>query len=530
MSPISQNVTQPATGDLTPYLPSTHEKKDDDSDSRSASRIEHAIDESPTVVDAATEKALMRKLDMRLVPMVMWMYLMSFMDRVSIGNARLYGMEADLGLTGNQYQIGISVLFITYCLFEAPSNMVLKQLRPKWYLAALTLAWGLVATFSAFTQNFAGLIAIRLLLGLFEAGLFPGLIVYLTIFYNKRHIALRMAYLFATAAIAGAVGGLVSYGIGFMDNDPNPVNVNPGDPEYVTPPGTAGWRAWRWIFAINGALTVVTAFAIPFVLADKPENAKFLTEQDRCNMVLLREAEVGQTKSGQEFAMKDAKEAFVDWKVYVMAACQFCSNTTLYAFSVFLPTIINQTGSYSIAEVQCLTIPIYALGAGLYIGCSFWSDKIQIRGPFIVAFTIGTILGYLLLITYANPAAALVGCFFVGGCIFLTCGMAMPWFTSNNPRFGKRTTANGIQLTVGNAAGVLSPFLFTGSGPVYTEGYAVAIGLLGLSGSLFTGMHFYWRKRNANKRAGKEDWRAEGLSADEVKELGDKNPNYFFTI
>lgn len=97
---------------------------------------------------------------------------------------------------------------------------------------------------------------------------------------------------------------------------------------------------------------MVTAFAIPFVLADKPENAKFLTEQDRCNMVLLREAEVGQTKSGQEFAMKDAKEAFVDWKVYVMAACQFCSNTTLYAFSVFLPTIINQTGSYSIAEVQ----------------------------------------------------------------------------------------------------------------------------------------------------------------------------------
>ncbi|KAI5360651.1 Putative MFS transporter superfamily [Septoria linicola] len=96
-------------------------------------------------------------------------------------------------------------------------------------------------------------------------------------------------------------------------------------------------------------------------------------------------------------------------------------------------------------------------------------------------------------------------------------------------RFGKRTTANGIQLTVGNAAGVLSPFLFTGSGPVYTGGYAVAIALLGLSGSLFTGMHFYWRRRNTNKRAGKEDWRAEGLSEEEVKELGDKNPNYFFT-
>lgn len=108
----------------------------------------------------------------------------------------------------------------------------------------------LVATFSAFIQNFTGLIAIRLLLGLFEAGLFPGLVVYLTIFYNKRHIALRMAYLFATAAIAGAVGGLVSFGIGMMDNDPNDANTNPGDPGYVEPPGTAGWRAWRWIFAV----------------------------------------------------------------------------------------------------------------------------------------------------------------------------------------------------------------------------------------------------------------------------------------
>lgn len=159
MSQPTQHLAQPINGDLTPYQPS--EKKDDDSDSRSVSRIEHAIDEPIPAVDAATEKALMRKLDMRLIPMVMWMYLMSFMDRVSIGNARLvalldchsggsctdtvsrlYGMEEDLGLVGNQYQIGVSVLFITYCLFEAPSNMILKQLRPKWYLAALTLAWG----------------------------------------------------------------------------------------------------------------------------------------------------------------------------------------------------------------------------------------------------------------------------------------------------------------------------------------------------------------------------------------------------
>lgn len=104
---------------------------------------------------------------------------MNFMDRVAIGNARLYGLEEDLNLSGDQYQIAVSVLFITYCLFEVPSNMIIKRLQPARYLAVLTIAWGLVATFTAFVQNFAGLIACRLLLGFFEAGLFPGIILYL---------------------------------------------------------------------------------------------------------------------------------------------------------------------------------------------------------------------------------------------------------------------------------------------------------------------------------------------------------------
>lgn len=125
-----------------------------------------------TVVDKKTERKLMRKLDVRIIPMIMWMYLMNFMDRVAIGNARLYGLEEDLNLRGDQYQVAVSVLFITYCLFETPSNMIIKRLQPARYLAGLTIAWGLVATFTAFVQNFAGLVACRLLLGLFEAGLF----------------------------------------------------------------------------------------------------------------------------------------------------------------------------------------------------------------------------------------------------------------------------------------------------------------------------------------------------------------------
>jgi MFS family permease len=196
---------------------------------------------SSIAVDRETERRLLKKLDARIIPMVCWIYLMNFMDRVNIGNAKLYWLERDLGMSGNQYQLAVSLLFVTYVvsrheafssiylptyqIFETPSNMIIKRMQPARYLAGLVFCWGLVATFSAFVNNFAALVACRLLLGVFEAGLFPGVILYLSMFYNKRNLALRQAYFYGTSAISGALGGLVAYAIGELD-------------------GAAGWSGW----------------------------------------------------------------------------------------------------------------------------------------------------------------------------------------------------------------------------------------------------------------------------------------------
>lgn len=126
-------------------------------------------------VDEAAEKALLKKLDRWIVPPVMLLYLFSFLDRVNIGNARLYGMEDDLGMEGNQFQIAVSVLFVTYILSETPSNLVIKYFTPSRYLAFLTVGWGIVATLTGIVQNYAGLLACRVLLGALEGGLFPGM-------------------------------------------------------------------------------------------------------------------------------------------------------------------------------------------------------------------------------------------------------------------------------------------------------------------------------------------------------------------
>lgn len=151
---------------------------------------------------------------------------------VNIGNARLYGLEEDLGLVGNQFQIAVSILFVTYITFEVPSNLVLKKFTPSRWIAFITVSWGIIATLTGIVQSYAGLLACRVLLGALEAGLFPGMNLYLTFFYTKNELALRVGYLFVSAAIAGALGGLLAFGIGHMD-------------------GIQGMSGWRVSFSEN---------------------------------------------------------------------------------------------------------------------------------------------------------------------------------------------------------------------------------------------------------------------------------------
>lgn len=296
--------------------------------------------------------------------------------------------------------------------------------------------------------------------------------------------------------------------------------------------GTAGWSGWRWILLINGIPTIITGLIAPFVLPNSPTTASFLNEEERESLVILREYEVGQTKAAQEFNKQDAIDGFKDWKTWLVAAGQYCQNSMLYSFSVFLPTIISQIGGgWSNIEVQALTVPVYVLGGCTYIGLSRISDKVQQRGPFVMAATAVAILGYVLLIANISPGASFAGCFIVAVGLYAATGGPMSWLTVNNPRYGKRAIASGLQLTIGNASGVAAPFLFRDDdAPRYIAGYAGTIGMLCLSFTIFSFMHFYWKNQNKKKRRGDYDYLVEGLSEEQAAELGEKNPRYMYSI
>lgn len=168
-----------------------------------------------------------------LIPWLMILYLCSFLDRTNIGNARILGLEDELNITGGQYNTALAVFFISYSLFEAPSNVLLKRFPPRFWISFIVIGFGSCCLAIGFVRNYGGLVAARFLLGVFEAGLFPGSQFYLSCWYRRNEFGVRSAIFSSAASAAGSFGGLLAAGIAQMD-------------------GIGGYSGWRWIFIVEG--------------------------------------------------------------------------------------------------------------------------------------------------------------------------------------------------------------------------------------------------------------------------------------
>jgi len=222
------------------------------------------------------EIKLRRKIDLRLMPMVIIMYILNYIDRNNIAAARLAGMEEDLGLSESQYLTSVSILFVGYLLMQVPSNLYLNKIGlPAIYLPACMIVWGAISTATAACQNFGGLVACRFFLGFVEAAYFPGCLFYLSSWYTRKELGLRTAILYSGALISGAFSGLIAAGIqGNMDGD-------------------RGLRAWRWLFIIEGAATIFIASFGFFILPNFPRTTTWLTEQERQLAVWRLQEDIG---------------------------------------------------------------------------------------------------------------------------------------------------------------------------------------------------------------------------------------------
>lgn len=208
---------------------------------------------------------------------------------------------------------------------------------------------------------------------------------------------------------------------------------------------------------IEGIPTAILGIACLWLLADSPETARYLNSTERSLLVRRRATQLGQT---DEFEWRDARRGLRDLKIWAFCVGQFCVDTMLYGYSTFLPTIIQgiRPGSPT-AVIQALTIPCYALGAITYMAAARYSDWRQTRGTVVCAGGVIAVIGYALLISPGGAPLHYAGCFLVAMGLYVVVGIPLAWLPSNLPRYGKRTTGTGLQLTIGNASGVMAPFV-----------------------------------------------------------------------
>ncbi|KAK7438888.1 hypothetical protein VKT23_017814 [Stygiomarasmius scandens] len=465
----------------------------------------------PPTLTEAEERKLYKKIDRRLMPILCVMYLMSFLDRGNIGNARLQGLESQLNLVGNQYNIALTMYFIPYCICECPANLVLKKFRPSIWLPGITVLWGVIMTLMGLVKNYPQLVGVRVCLGVAEAGLFPGVTYYLTLWYPRHALQYRIGLFFGAASLAGAFSGLLAFGISFMS-------------------GTQGLLGWSWIFILEGIATVVVGLIAFLVLVDFPVTAKFLTPEERAYVVWKKKYDNSSVGEEEHFSFKHIIQAISDWQVWLHILIYFSIIGPLYGITLFLPTIISNFGEFSTAESQLLTVPPYVFATIVLFFFAHFSDKLRLRSPFIYAALIMCLIGFSINISDAPPGVKYFGTFLCVAGSYAGFPGVVAWLGNNLAGQYKRGVGMALHIGIGNFSGAIASNVYrTKDKPRFIVGHGIELMFVGI-GLICVPLAVTIYKRINKKRDMEALEGKKTYTPAELRALGDRAPDFRYIL
>ncbi|WWC86577.1 uncharacterized protein L201_001454 [Kwoniella dendrophila CBS 6074] len=354
---------------------------------------------------AEAHKKLVRKIDIRLLPILFVLLVLNYLDRNALASARVQGLEKDLHLKGDQFNQAVSILFAGYILGQIPSNMIL------------------------------------FFLGITESPYFPGALFLLSSWYTKKELAFRTSILYTGSLLSGAFSGLISAGIQKGLN------------------GVSGLSSWRWMFILEGAVTVAAAVFSMFILPDYPATTKWLSMREKAIAVYRLEKDAGIRDEETMTLFQSFKAAALDYKLYLLAII-IITKTTAGAVTQFIPTVVATFGMSKV-NTLLLTAPPYLFAAFLALTISYTSDKKPERCFHLLTPILFGMVGFIIATTTTKTAPRYFSLFLMIGGMFGSYNVALAWISSTftRPR-AKRAAAYATINSLGNVAQIWSPYLY----------------------------------------------------------------------
>ena len=411
-------------------------------------------------VDTAVRKSAYRKIAFRLMPFLMLCYFCAYLDRVNVGFAKLQ-MMSDLQFSEAVYGLGAGIFFIGYFLCEVPSNIVLHKVGARRWIARIMITWGILSGCFAFVQTEWQFYTLRFLLGVAEAGLAPGLLLYLTYWFPSYRRARMTVLWFIAIPISGMIGGPLSGLI--MDRMS----------------GVHGWFGWQWMFVIEAIPTVIVGLLVLAVLKDSVQDANWLT-QDEKNLVKQELAQDNQHKEGHA----SVKEFIADKRLWLLAGIYFCVVMGQYAITFWLPTLIRNSGISDNWHIGLLTSLPYMCAIVVMLLAGRSGDHFQERRwHLIIPMCAGAIALTFATLFASNLTLSLI-CLCIAASGVLTAS-SLFWMLPTN-FLGGVSAAAGIAAvnSFANLAGFCSPYLI---GWVTTNTGSNAIGMFLITAVLIFG-------------------------------------------
>ncbi|KAJ8660813.1 hypothetical protein O0I10_003456 [Lichtheimia ornata] len=458
-----------------------------------------------TPPDQKELRRLLWKLDLRIVPYVSLLYLVSFLDRVNIGNAKIAGLMEDTNMTEYEYGWSLSIFFVAYIVFEIPSNLALKRLGARIWIPIIMGVWGVIMMAMAAAKSGRELMVARFFLGAAESGLYPGIWWYLSTWYTRRELTTRIAFYFGSSTLAGAFGGVLAYGIMHMK-------------------GLQGLNGWQWIFIIEGIPPLILAITSYFVLADGPATASFLSSREREIAVKRLEVDAGPA-TDTKFSWKECWDGIVDWKINYFALMNLGGLIPMFSISMFMPQIVKDMGFSSI-NAQAMTVPPYAVAFVICIIVALNADRMFERGWHSAFASFIGVIGYLLLIVLKDKGIAglYVGTILATIGSFAQLAPRAAWGSGCIGGHTKRAVGVAMISNIGNISGALASTIYQDDdAPHYVRGHAVCLGTCAAVSIMCIALKYILKYINKRRdRLSPEEYQ----KACQGEHLGDAHPDF----